>query len=121
MKYPLINREQVNFESDTELCNIGYNEGVLSDERPYRLELWSSYGVLNATIFISSIDLTDKSVEDIKRYIEKEKLIEIIEDKIFITEVEDVEDNKFFSINVPLESNDIEINKCLIKVKDYEF
>lgn len=120
MKYPLIDREQVSFESDTEVCNIGYYEGVLDDERPIRVEVWSSYGILNATVFISNIDLEKKSEKEIKQYLEKNNIIKVLEDKIFITEVEDVNDNKFLSINVPIESNYDKIDECLVKLKDYD-
>lgn len=120
MKYPSINREQVSFESDTEICNIGYYEGKLDDERPIRVELWSSYGILNATIFISGLDLEKKTPEEIKGYLEQNNIIKVIEDKIFITEVNDINDNKFLSINIPLESNYNRINECLVKLKDYD-
>lgn len=120
MEYPKINREQVSFESDTEVCNIGYYEGVLDDERPIRVEVWSSYGILNATVFISSIDLEKLTEKEIKQYLEKNNIIKVIEDKIFITEIEDINDNKFFSINVPIESDYNKINECLVKLKDYD-
>ena len=67
MKYPSIVRDTIDFISDTEVCNIGYAEGILSDERPYRLEVWSSYGVTNATIFISIIDLENNTYKIINR------------------------------------------------------
>ena len=120
MKYPNIDREQVSFESDTEVCNIGYYEGTLDDDRPIRVEVWSSYGILNATIFISNIDLEKLSEKEIKQYLEKNNIIKVIEDKILITEIEDVNDNKFLSINVPIESNYDKINEYLVRLKDYD-
>ncbi len=120
MKYPKINRDQVSFESDTEVCNIGYYEGVLNDDRPVRVEVWTSYGILNATIFISNLDIEKYPEKEIKKYLEENKIIKVIEDKIFITEIKDVDDNNFLSINVPLESDYAKINECLVKVKDYE-
>lgn len=120
MEYPKINREQVSFESDTEVCNIGYYEGTLDDDRPVRVEVWSSYGILNATIFISNIDLEKLTEKEIKQYLEKNNIIKVIEDKIFITEIDDVNDNKFLSINVPIESDYDIINECLVKLKDYD-
>ena len=84
MKYPIIDREQVSFESDTMVCNIGYYEGTLDDDRPIRVEVWSSYGIINATIFISSIDLEKRSEREIKQYLEKNNIIKVIEDKILI-------------------------------------
>lgn len=116
MKYPSIVRDIIDFTNDTEICNIGYNEGEI-EERPYRVEEWSSYGITSATFFISSEDLTE---EQAKKLIINNNLIEIIEDKIYITEVKDVEDNNFYSINVPLIGNDVEINKLLVNIKPFE-
>lgn len=116
-KYPSIIRDTIDFISDTEVCNIGYQEGILSDNRPYRMEIWSSYGVTNATIFISIIDFENKSKDEIKQYLVKEKLIEIIEDDIYITEVEDTCDNIFLSINIPIEENDHIINRYLVEIE----
>lgn len=118
--YPRIVRDTIDFTSDTEVCNIGYQEGILSDSRPYRLEVWSSYNITNATVFISIQDLEDKSEEEIKSYLVKNKIIEIIEDDIYITEVEDSEDNSFLSINIPIEDNGKVINKFLVTIKEFE-
>lgn len=120
MKYPSINRDQVSFESDIEVCNIGFYESII-DERPIRVEVWSSYGILNATIFMSNIDIENKDEKYIKDYLVSNKIIEIIEDKIFITVIQDVDENEFYSINVPLEGKDVIINKCLVKLEDYEY
>lgn len=120
MKYPSINREQVSFESDTEVCNVGYCEMEI-DSRPVRIEVWSSFDILNATIFISTIDLEKYNDKELKQFLVQNKIIEIIKDKIFITKIEDIDDNSFYSINVPLEGKDVIINKCLVKLKNYEY
>lgn len=121
MDYPSIVRDTIDFTSDTEVCNIGYNEGTLEDNRPYRVEVWSSYGITNATIFISNLDIESISPKAIKKMLIDNKIIDLDKDKIFITEVTDTEDKTFFSINVPLEGKDETINKLLVKIKDYEF
>lgn len=121
MDYPSIVRDTIDFTSDTEVCNIGYNEGVLEDSRPYRVEVWSSYGITNATIFISNLDLENASLKAIKKMLIDNKIIDIDKDEILVTIVEDTEENTFYSINVPLEGHTERINKLLVKVKDYEF
>ena len=120
MDYPNIIRDALDFTSDTEVCNIGYNEGTLEDGRPYRVEVWSSYGITNATIFISILDLENASEKAIKKMLIDNKIIELEKDEILITEVEDTEENIFLSINVPLEGKDTIINKLLIKIKDFD-
>lgn len=116
MKYPRIIRDTIDFGNDTEVCNIGYYDGIIDNERPYRVEVWASQGVTSATIFMS---LEDLKVENVKKILKNEHILEIIEDKIFITEIEDVENNKFYSINVPLEGNNHTINKLLIETKPF--
>lgn len=118
MEYPSIVRDTIDFISDTEVCNIGFKEGKLDDDRPYRLEVWDSYGIMNVTIFISILDLEDKTEDDIKKLLIRNKIIEVIKDDIYITEVEDSEDNSFLSINVPLKGPNDVINKLLVK---YEY
>lgn len=120
MEYPSIVRDTIDFTSDTEVCNIGFTEGILSDKRPYRLEVWESYNVRNATIFISIKGFEDKSEQDIKDYLVKEKIIDIIKDDIYITEVEDSNEEIFLSINMPVIDHDEEINKYLVKIKPFD-
>ena len=119
MEYPSIVRDTIDFISDTEVCNIGYNEGNLTDGRPYRMEVWESYGVTNTTIFISILGLEVKNEDEIKDLLVKEGLIEIIKDDIYITEVEDIEENTFLSINMPTNDQTGELNKYLVELKDF--
>ncbi len=120
-QYPMINRETIDFTSDTEVCNIGFQEGTLKDGRPFRIEVWESYGVISATLFLSIIDLENKSEDEIKKYIVENELIDIIEDKIYITEVEDIEEHSFLSINVPISDHEKTLNQYLVSLKDYLF
>ena len=41
MDYPKIDRNNIDFSSSSDVCNIGYYESELKDSRPYRLEVWS--------------------------------------------------------------------------------
>ncbi len=120
MEYPQIVRDVIDFENDTEICNIGYNEGVINKNRPYRLEVWASHNITNATIFISKKDLEDKTHRELKRLIECSGLIEIITDDIYITDVEDSEGNIFYSINVPLEDKDGVLNRLIVDTKPFD-
>lgn len=119
MNYPKIVRDVVDFTSDTEVCNIGYHEGVLKDGRPYRIEVWSAFEIETATIFISTQDIEDKNVKYLKQLIQDNKLVDIFDDRLDVTKVIDYEDNEFFSINIPLVDHDEEINTLLVKLLDY--
>ena len=120
MKYPKIERENIDFSSYSDVCNIGYYEGKLRDDRPYRLEVWSSNRVDTATIFISTKDLEDKSDNDLVKYIADEGIIDIDDDRVTVNEVTDINDNTFYSINLILNDKDEEINKLLVNLKDYD-
>ena len=120
MSYPMINRDGVDFTSDSEVCNLGYAEGELSDGRPYRIESFYTYGVESLTIFISIEGLEEKSMNDIKKMIVKEGLVDIMKDDVLIDKVIDEDDNEFLSINVPINDHGEELNKCLIKLKDFD-
>ena len=94
MDYPIIKRDIVDFTSDTEVCNIGYNEGTLKDGRPYRIEVWSAFGIETATIFISTQDIEDKDVKYLKKLIQDNKIIDIYDDRLDVTRTVDYEENE---------------------------
>lgn len=119
MEYPQIVRDVVDFTSDTEVCNIGYAEGTLSDGRPYRVEVWSAFEIETATIFISTQNIEDKDVKFLKKLIQDNKIVDIYDDRLDVTRTVDYEDNEFYSINIPLVDHDEEINTLLVKLKDY--
>ena len=119
MDYPIIKRDIVDFTSDTEVCNIGYNEGTLKDGRPYRIEVWSAFEIETATIFISTQDIEDKDVKYLKKLIQDNKIVDIYDDRLDVTRTVDYEENEFFSINIPLVDHDEEINTLLVNLKDY--
>lgn len=118
-KYPKIKRDTIDFTSDTEVCNIGFYEGIFTDGRPVRVEVWSSHEVISATVFFSIIDLEDLSEKEIKDLLIRNEIIELREDNAYITEYEDSNENIFISINVALEDHDTVINKCIVPLKDY--
>ena len=116
MEYPKIDREGIDFTSDTEVCNIGFNEGIYND-RPYRVEVWSSYDIDVATVFISSKDLNEN---DIRKYLIDSNLVNIIEDNIQITKIES-DDNEFYSINIPLKDRNKIYNEIKVELKSFDF
>jgi hypothetical protein len=121
MDYPKIERDNIDFSSNSDICNIGYFEGELRDGRPYRLEVWSNHGFDTATIFISNIGLEDKSEVDLVKYISGENIIEIDDDRAEVNEITDINDNVFYSINLILNKQDEEINRLLVSLNDYDY
>ena len=120
MDYPRIVRDNIDFNSSSDVCNIGYYEGELKDGRPYRLEMWSSNGIDSVTIFISNIGLEDKSEVDLVKYISGEDIVDITDDRATVNLVTDIEGNDFYGINLLINNRDEEVNTLLVPLDDYE-
>jgi hypothetical protein len=110
MKYEKIDRSNIDFTSDTSVCNVGVLDFSIND-MPIRLEEFYMNDVLCLTIFIPKVDqFIDE--ETIKKYLVDNNVIEIIKDNIYITEIEDINNNSFISVNVPLETKNEVLNVC---------
>ena len=120
MDYPAIDRSNIDFSSSSDICNIGYYEGVLKDSRPYRLEVWSQSGYDNATVFISAQGLENKSEVDLVKYLSGEDIIDIDDDRANVNQIEDINGNMFYAINLLLNKRDQEINTLLVPLNDYD-
>ena len=72
-KYPLINRRNIG-RDNTDVTEIGWAEGILSDERPYRLECWAENQTTYITIFISALGIETWLSDQVMRYLLTEKL-----------------------------------------------
>ena len=120
MEYPRIVRDNIDFNSSSDVCNVGYYEGELRDGRPYRLEMWSSNGIDTATIFISNIGLEDKGEVDLVKYLSGEGIIDLFDDRASVNLITDIEDNTFYSINLIINNKDEEVNKLLVPLSDYD-
>jgi len=77
--YPRPDRSDVkrNFvrTADNEALDIGWQEGILSDGRPFRGEYWCEDHVSVLTFFLSRIGLEDASDKDFETLLEKEGLL----------------------------------------------
>ena len=120
MDYPQIDRSNIDFASSSDICNIGYHEGTLIDGRPYRLEAWSSNGIDTATIFISNLGLENKSEVDLVKYLSGEEIIDIDDDRASVNQIEDINGNTFYAINLIVNNKDEEINTLLVSLDNYE-
>ena len=84
--------------------NIGWNAGVIGENRPYYVECWATDGITMITIYMSDIGIEDYTVEQVEKmfldsgyfsYKEKHR-------KPNMMEFEDSNNNSFFSFNVPV-------------------
>jgi hypothetical protein len=63
-------------EPETEWLDVGWNEGVLSDGRPFRMEVWKLRGMTAAHYFFSTRDLDDLTSESCCDLLERENLVQ---------------------------------------------
>jgi hypothetical protein len=69
-KQPVLSRKD-----EDGVIDIGWCEGVLSDGRAFRAEMWAQDQVSSLTMFFSSIGLEDLDPEAMKRFVEQEGLV----------------------------------------------
>ena len=57
------------------ILDVGWCEGVLSDGRTFRGEMWAQDQVSVLTLFFSAIDLEQMQAEDMRHLVEREGLV----------------------------------------------
>jgi hypothetical protein len=57
------------------ILDIGWGEGAMSDDRPFRAEMWAQDGVSMLTVLFSSIGLEDADPASIADLVETEGLV----------------------------------------------
>ncbi len=60
---------------ENDALDLGWQEGILSDGRPYRAEYWCQDQISTFTFFLSTIGLEDTTKEDFRRLLQTENLI----------------------------------------------
>ena len=63
-------------ESDSEWLDLGWNEGVFGDGRPFRMEVWKQSGMTGAHFFFSTRDLDDLTSDSCCDLLERESLVQ---------------------------------------------
>jgi hypothetical protein len=85
------------------VIDVGWCDGVLSDGRAFRAEMWAQDQVSMLTVFFSTIGLENLDAEEMKRFVEQEGLVSFRKTgpshcatAVFI----DDGGNQFWSVNV---------------------
>ena len=107
IKYPAPDRSKftpLTVKDESGTMDIGWNEGVTNEGRPYRAEMWTFDGVSMITIFLSSKGIKNKSKEDLIKYLENEGLINYFGEKKFLRceLIEDDAGNAMWSLNITI-------------------
>lgn len=88
--------------------DIGWNEGVMSDGRPYRAELWAEDGITMLTFFFSALGLESCAEGELAALLVREGLVELMEPRreLGLMRITDPAANDLWSISVPVGSGD---------------
>ncbi len=102
---PMVDHETRYFPDDTEHgdVNIGWDCGFIG-QRPYFLECWATGGMTLISIFLSTIEIEDYSIEDLEKFLLEDGKIFSKEEGYISPEIvpkfTDSNGNEFFSINI---------------------
>jgi len=82
--------------------DIGWEEGVLSDGRPFRAECWAEDGVTSLTFFVSTIGLETTSNREFAQLLETEGLLRFAGEKRYVAArpLTDASGHDMWSVNV---------------------
>ena len=73
---PNRSKQKLNLERDADgVLDIGWCEGVMSDGRPFRAEMWAQGSVSMLTFFFSSVGLEQLDDKAIGALLEREKMV----------------------------------------------
>lgn len=93
---------------DDESIDLGFCEGVLSDGRPYRAEVWAESQITMLTFFFSSIGLEHASDEVLTQLLVDEGLVEFLSDHRYVSglKMRDAAGCEMWSVNVVVGDED---------------
>ncbi len=82
--------------------DLGWNEGLLSDGRPYRVECWAEYQITMLTFFFSTTGMENYSDLMFKELLGKEKLVQYAAANPHVSAMlfTDPSGNEMWSVNV---------------------
>jgi hypothetical protein len=88
--------------------DIGWDEGFLTDGRPYRVECWAEEGVTMLTYFFSTRGLETYSSEQFASFLEAESLVQFLDGRRYVSAmpITDAAGNRMWSVNVVVGDED---------------
>jgi hypothetical protein len=111
-KYPIPNRskQKIHFSRDEDgVIDIGWCDGVFSDGRNFRAEMWAQDQISILTIFFSRVGIDDVDAEAITRVMEAEGLITFRKTgarNCNPVKVNDDAENPIWSVNIMIGNED---------------
>jgi hypothetical protein len=107
---------------NNEVLDIGWNEGFLSDGRPYRAECWAENQVTSLTLFFSTKDMEHYSNPMFQEILATEGLVNFITDERYLSAIS-IKDNAgsdMWSVNIVIGDEDKQYVKDALNLKPYK-
>jgi hypothetical protein len=106
---------------DNDVLDIGWDEGVLSDGRPYVAEFWCQDQVSLLTFFFSRHGLEEESNESLKELLVREGLVafESAEQFVVARPCRDASGNDLWSVNIVVGDEDSTFVRDNIPLRRY--
>jgi len=93
--------------SEDPSTDIGWDEGFLSDTRPYRAECWAEDGVTSLTFFFSTAGLETMTDDQFGDFLEREGLLRFIGTRyVAAMPMTDASGHDMWSVNVVVGDED---------------
>lgn len=107
--------------ADNEALDIGWNEGFLSDGRPYRVECWAESQITMLTFFFSTAGMENYSDVMFKKLLSNEGLVKFVSDEPHVSAmpITDAGGNDMWSVNVVIGTEDELYAKDTIDLRAY--
>jgi hypothetical protein len=104
-KFPIPDRSKrtVYFQKDEDgVLDIGWCEGVLSDGRPFRAEMWAQDQISMLTIFFSTVGCENLDNAAIQQLVENERLVSFKDGPRYCASAKFKDDagNELWSVNI---------------------
>ena len=83
--------------------NIGWNAGVIGENRPFFLECWATCGITMLTYFVSVEGIEEYGEAELLKMLEEARLVKVLDPehpRTTAVKVNDDHGNEFFSVNI---------------------
>ena len=83
--------------------NIGWNAGVIGENRPFFLECWATCGITMLTYFVSVKGIEEYGETELLKMLEEERLVKVLDPehpRTTAVKVNDDHGNECFSVNI---------------------
>lgn len=112
---------QTKKESLDDFIDIGWDEGFLSDARPYRAECWAESGITMLTFFFSTNGLETSSESELRALLEQDGLIKFTGEEAYLTAMPmtDASGNDMWSVNIVVGDEEKSFIEDSLKLRRY--